>query len=180
MEIGSSVKPHPYGLKPLKSYIHEYLLQIGETETAKEYGLQSFEVNVLDIERTFVDKLMTVKRHAICGSLPMKVRHIYDVVRLLDMQVIQDFMSNNEELKEIIQMTKKTDSKYLEKRNIPEEYNPMGPYDFKSWKGKFNSGIKSSYEDLHNHLLYTDIQQEWDQVEKTFERINQILKDIDE
>lgn len=180
LEIGSSVRPHPYSKKTLKSYIHDYLDSIGANDAIKEYELQSVVLNVLDIERTFVDKLMSVKRHAICGTLPSKVRHIYDVVKLYEMAEIQSFLSNRDELKEIIGLTKQTDSKYLEKRNIPEEYDPLGAYAFENWKYRLNEEIKSNYESLHKTLLYTDEKQDWEKAMDVLDAINQTLFEINE
>ena len=121
---------------------------------------------------------MSVKRHAICGSLDKKVRHIYDVVRLFKLPKIQDFLLNKSELKRLIQVTKETDSYYLEKRDIPKEYNPMEAYDFNSWRDKFTSEIRSCYENLHKDLLYTDDQQDFNDALNTFEALNQFFFEI--
>lgn len=180
LEIGSSVRPHPYSKKELQSYIQDYLEGIDEIGAIEEFQLKRIQVNVLNIERTFIDKLMSVKRHAICGSLNEKVRHIYDVVQLFEMEEIKSFLENKSNLKNIVQITKQTDSVYLEKRDIPKEYNPEGPYGFEVWKDKFSNDIKSSYEDLHNTLLYTNQKQEWSKVEKVFSQIDQVLKEIEE
>ena len=180
LEIGSSVRPHPYSKKKLQSYIQDYLEGIDEIGAIEEFQLKRIQVNVLNIERTFVDKLMSVKRHAICGSLNEKVRHIYDVVQLYEMEEIKRFLEDKSNLKNIVQITKQTDSVYLEKRDIPKEYNPEGPYGFEVWKDKFSNDIKSSYEDLHNTLLYTNQKQEWSKVEKVFSQIDQVLKEIEE
>jgi len=180
LEIGSSVKPHPYSKRTMKSYIQEYLESINENEAIEEYKLLEISLNVLNIERTFIDKLMSVKRHAICGTLPTKVRHIYDIVKLYEMGEIQDFMNNYEKLKEIIDLTKQTDSIYLEKRNIPEEYNPLGEYAFETWSDKFTKDIKSSYENLHNTLLYTDEKQDFSKAVDIFNDLNYKLKEINE
>lgn len=180
LEIGSSVKPHPYSKKTLKSYVQEYLESINENEAIEEYELLEISLNVLNIERTFVDKLMSVKRHAICGTLPMKVRHIYDIVKLYEMIEIQNFMKSRAEFKVIIDLTKRTDSIYLEKRNIPKEYNPLGNYAFETWSDRFTKDIKSSYENLHKTLLYTDEKQSFDKAVDAFNAINKRLKEIDE
>ncbi len=179
LEIGSSVRPDPYSKKTFKSYIHEFLEELDE-EDIKKYELTSVTLNVLNIERTFVDKIMSVKRHAICGSLDKKVRHIYDVVRLFKLPNIQDFLLNKSELKRLIQVTKETDSYYLEKREIPKEYNPKGAYCFNSWREQFTPEIRSRYETLHKDLLYTDEQQDFDDVLNTFEVLNQIFLEIGE
>ena len=180
LEIGSSVRPDPYSKKTFKSYIHEFLEENGSDEDIVKYEFSSVTLNVLNIERTFIDKIMSVKRHAICGSLDKKVRHIYDVVRLFKLQIIQDFLYNKTELKRLIQLTKETDSYYLEKRDISKEYNPMGAYDYTSWKSKFTPEICSRYETLHKDLLYTDEPQNFNDVLSTFEKLNKIFLEIDE
>lgn len=180
LEIGSSVRPHPFGKKKLKCYIQEFLEGIGEYDAVKEYKLKEIEVNVLNIERTFIDKILSVKRHAICGTLNGKVRHIYDVVKLYKMDEIQTFLQDKENLKAIIKLTKETDSIYLEKRDIPEDYNPLGNYGFDIWQNRFNDEIRANYELLHKTLLYSNEKQDWGEVEAIFEAINKILESIDE
>ena len=179
LEIGSSVKPDPYSVKTLKSYIHEYLEET-MPKFVEKYNLTSVTLNVLNIERTFVDKLMSVKRHAICGTLSSKVRHIYDVTKLYELEEIQNFLKDTEELRRIIKLTKETDSVYLLKREISKEYNPLGKYDFDSFKIYFTDEIKSIYENMHNDLLYTNEKQKFEKAIETFEKINNILKEIDE
>lgn len=93
LEIGSSVRPEPFSRKSLVTYIQEYLEAHGFENEAAEYGLVPVELNVLNIERTFLDKIMAVKRHAICGTLSGKVRHINDVTRLFAMPESQAFQS---------------------------------------------------------------------------------------
>ncbi len=180
LEIGSSVRPHPYSKKKLRSYIHDYLIYLGNEEAIKDFQLVDIEVNVLEIKRTFIDKIFSVKRHAICGTLPLKVRHIYDTVKLFQMPEIQKFLEDSEELKQIVQLTKETDSFYLQKRYIPENYNPLEEYDFLSWKDRFDEQIKNRYESIHKDLLYTNKKQEFWIALKVFEEINDVLRKIDE
>ena len=180
LEIGSSVRPDPYSKKTFKSYIHEFLEEQGAEDDIQKFELAAVTLNVLHIERTFIDKIMSVKRHAICESLDKKVRHIYDVTRLFMLPEIQEFLGDKSELKRLIQATKETDSYYLEKRGIIKEYNPKGAYDFDSWKQYFTSQIRSRYETLHKDLLYTDEQQKFDDALYAFSEINKIFTEIGE
>ncbi len=180
LEIGSSIRPDPYSKKTLKTYIQEFLEEHNGQDDIEKYELQEVTLNVLNIERTFVDKLMSVKRHAMCGTIENKVRHIYDVARLFDLNEIKDFLDDKDELKRLIRVTKDTDSYYLEKRNINKEYNPTGDYDFDSWRHHLNEKVRSIYENLHKELLYTDEQQNFDDAINAFEKINEILKEINE
>ena len=178
LEIGSSVRPDPYSKKSFKSYIHEFLEENGSDEDIVKYEFSSVTLNVLNIERTFIDKIMSVKRHAICGSLDKKVRHIYDVTRLFTLPEIQDFLRDKTELKRLIRITKETDAYYLEKRGITKEYNPNGAYDFESWKQYLTPQIRLRYETLHKDLLYTDEQQKFDDALQAFSDISKIFAEI--
>lgn len=180
LEIGSSIRPDPYSKKTLKTYIQEFLEERDGEEDIAKYELQEISLNVLNIERTFVDKLMSVKRHAICGTIDKKVRHIYDVTRLFELQEIKIFFADKDELKRLIEITKNTDSYYLEKRNISKEYDPTGAYDFESWKHYLDEQVRSTYENLHKDLLYTDEQQSFDDALNAFSKINDILEYIGE
>lgn len=180
LEIGSTVRPDPYQKKPVKTYIQKFLESQGVTGDIERFELETVEINTLNIERTFIDKIMSVKRHAICGTLGRKVRHIYDVTRLYQMPEIQAFLAETDELKRLVQLTKDTDSYYIGKRNISTEYDPTDAYDFTSWKKYFDSAIRSTYESMHTTLLYTDEKQNFDIAIKTFEQINARMIEIGE
>ena len=180
LEIGSSVRPDPFSKRSMKTYIQEYLDAKGMHNVVEEFDLQEVNVNTLDITRTFLDKVMSVKRHAICGTLPRKVRHIYDVTVLLDRSDIQKFLKDTEHLKQLLSLTKETDSLYLQKRNISEEYDPMRAYVFENWKQYFNDEIRSRYETLHEDLLYTSDRQSFKKAIQAFEFISQLFASIGE
>lgn len=180
LEIGSTVRPDPYSKRTVKTYIHEYLESQGFEDDIIRFELSPVEINTLNIERTFIDKLMSVKRHAICGTLGRKVRHIYDVVRLYQLPEIQTFIAEKGELKRLVQLTKSTDSFYIGRRNISVAYDPVGPYNFPAWQHYFDAGIRTTYESLHQTLLYTDEKQDFDLAISTFNAINGILSQIGE
>ncbi len=180
LEIGSSVRPDPYSKRTFKSYIHEFLEEHDGALDIARFELEAVTLNVLAIERTFVDKLMSVKRHAICGSIDKKARHIYDAVRLFAMPQIKEFLSDAQALKHLMSLTKSTDSFYLEKRGISKEYDPLGAYAFPSWRHYLDGTVRSVYEHLHEELLYTDERQSFDEAIAVFSQIDGILNGIGE
>lgn len=181
LEIGAVVRPEPYEMRSVKSYIQEFLETRGQQQIIEDYGLQEILVNVLDIRRTFIDKLLAVKRHAICGTLKSKVRHIYDIKKLMERTDIRDFLDNIDELKRIIQLTKNTDIEYLEKRSAAKEYNPLNEFSYGTWKIFLEDPeIGKRYERLHTDLLYTSEKQSFSDALEAFEQINQILSKIGE
>lgn len=180
LEIGSTIRPDPYSKHIVKSYIHEFLESRGFADDIIRFEFTPVVINTLHIERTFIDKIMSVKRHALCGSLDRKVRHIYDVTRLFQMPEIQDFLVDKDELKRLVQITKETDSFYIGRRNVSIEYDPTGLYNFPAWQHHFNDSIRSTYESLHLDLLYTDEKQDFNVAFQTFMAINDILSVIGE
>lgn len=180
LEIGSSIRPDPYSKKTVKTYIHEYLEENSESDDIEKYELEPVTINVLNIERTFVDKLMSVKRHAISGSLNKKVRHVYDVTRLYALPQIKAFFDDEKELKRLIRITKETDRFYLDKRRIQTKYTPDEPYAFQDWQDLLTDEIKTIYESLHKSLLYTDEQQDFEQARQVFAQISDRLAELGE
>lgn len=180
LEIGSNVRPDPFSKRTVKTYIQEFFEKNNGVDDIIKYGLSEVTLNVLNIERTFVDKLMAVKRHAICGTVDKKVRHIYDVTRLFFLPEIKDFINDKSEFKRLIRLTKDTDSYYLEKRNISKVYDPTGAYDFGVWKSYLNGQVRSIYENLHKELLYTDEKENFDVALSVLAEIDELLKCIGE
>ncbi|MEQ8198970.1 MAG: nucleotidyl transferase AbiEii/AbiGii toxin family protein [Clostridiaceae bacterium] len=180
LEIGSSVMPDPYEEKTLKTYIQEFLESKDMSDEIKEYELEEVRVNVLSIQRTFLDKVFSVKRHAIDGTITEKVRHIYDVTQLFKMKEIKDFIKDKQNLKNLVKKTKETDSFYLEKRDKQSKYNPLEKYDFNSWKKCFTAEVKKRYESLHEDLVYGNEKQDFNEAMETFNAINDLFEEIDE
>lgn len=180
LEIGSKVQPEPASKRTVKTYIQEYLEAQGLTSAIEEYELVPVEVYVLDVERTFIDKIYAVRRHAICGTLEPKVRHIYDVVRLFATSEIQILLSNTKELKRLVGLTKESSLAYVDKRILPEHYDSQGLFGFGEWKDKLDDRVKEIYESLHLDLLYTDEKQDFRLALETFQKISDILVSIGE
>ena len=90
------------------------------------------------------------------------------------------FLNNTERLKQLLKLTKETDSFYLQKRNISEDYDPLGAYAFENWKQYFNDEIRGRYETLHEDLLYTSNRQSFEKAIQAFEFISHLFASIGE
>jgi uncharacterized protein (DUF427 family) len=123
---------------------------------------------------------MAIKRHAFSGTLPIKVRHIYDVVQLWKNTEIKTFIRDKHELKKIIQETKESDRYYFEKRSINPLYDEGESYDFESWKGLINQASIRNYENLHKDLLYTNQKQHYEEALTILNKINTLFKTVKE
>jgi len=65
------------------SFIGEYLLSEGRQDLVERYGLEGFSLNVVSLERTFVDKIFAISDYYLNGAIPYRQsRHVYDLYRL--------------------------------------------------------------------------------------------------
>ncbi|MBT1705277.1 nucleotidyl transferase AbiEii/AbiGii toxin family protein [Chryseosolibacter indicus] len=86
LEINAFTQPVPYENKVIQSYVGQFLAAKAFDEIVKQFGLESFEVNVLTRERTVFEKLLSLVRLSYEGTEKVKgkIRHIYDIHQLLN------------------------------------------------------------------------------------------------
>lgn len=161
----------------MKTYIQEYLEIFNRYDVIEELKLKEITLYVLDISRTFIDKVFAVKKIALANQLIQKTRHIYDVVKLYYNNEIQQLLIDVNRLKAIISLTKEAEMLY---KNYNNNYHPFEKYNFEGWKHHLNNRIKSEYENLHNVLLYEKTKQDFDDAIKIFSIINEVLNNINE
>lgn len=99
IEVNSFANPSPYNRQVVSSYISEFLKEKGLSEDIEKFGLEEFEINVLDIRRTFVEKVLGLIRASYFESpsdeLQKKIRHIYDLERIINKEEMTEFLSSD-------------------------------------------------------------------------------------
>lgn len=173
LEMGAKTQPMPVVDKTLRSYIHEYIINEAQEDMLEEYFLPEVHLKVLDITRTFIDKVYAVKTQAIVGKLSVKVRHLYDVVQLFKNKEIESLLEDVATMKELINYAKEASIEYVNKRDIKEHPSLYEDYNFSEWIHKCDSpDVRRAYENLHEELLYTDEKQ-------SFQEALDVLSEID-
>lgn len=85
----------PYTTKPVSSFIYEMMINTGQEALVTEYGLQPFEVKVLEPKRTLCEKVMSLVRFSYTerplDDLKAKIRHTYDLYQLLKDKELREF-----------------------------------------------------------------------------------------
>lgn len=88
----------PCTTKKLNSLVGEMMQNNGQDQIALEYGLQSFEVRVLEPVRTLCEKIMSLVRFSYgenpIEDLKQKIRHTYDLHQLLQQPEFSDFFQS--------------------------------------------------------------------------------------
>ncbi|GAA4389403.1 nucleotidyl transferase AbiEii/AbiGii toxin family protein [Hymenobacter koreensis] len=86
LEITAFGEPHPVVRLPLNCYIADVFAARGLAAELDEFGLHSFDFNVLSLGRTFAEKIMALVRASYepdpAVDVSAKVRHLYDLHKL--------------------------------------------------------------------------------------------------
>jgi predicted nucleotidyltransferase component of viral defense system len=84
VEINCLANPVPHTTLPIQCYIAQFLKETGKDQLIEEYGLQSFTIKVLSLQRTYFEKVLSINRLSYEGidSVRKKVRHFYDIHQL--------------------------------------------------------------------------------------------------
>ena len=88
----------PFQNTTISSYVHEMMEAAGQNQLAEEYGILPFEVQVLHVNRTICEKIMSLVRFSY-GANPIedlknKIRHTYDLHQLLKVPDILAFFES--------------------------------------------------------------------------------------
>lgn len=82
IEMAFYQKSYPHEIKPVNSLIGEWLINGGNEEAAKRYGLMPFDVCVQKLERTFIDKVFAICDYYERKEIVRNSRHIYDLHKI--------------------------------------------------------------------------------------------------
>ena len=98
-EINGMSIPEPWEIKEIETDIAKYLLSKDLKDIIKEFELESFCVNVLNKERTFVEKIFAVLDYSFeenyIDELKKKIRHIYDIHKLYRDEEVKEFFKSD-------------------------------------------------------------------------------------
>jgi len=90
----------PYTTANVSSFVAEMMEATGQSALIAEYELQPFRVNILSKERTLCEKIMSLVRFSFTpdpiADLRNKVRHIYDIHKLLSMEDVRTFFNSTD------------------------------------------------------------------------------------
>ncbi len=137
----------PYEQKKVHTFISEMMLRSGQENLIEEYGLQEFPVNVLKLERTFCEKIMSLVRFSYSedyiADLKSKIRHTYDLHQMLQQKEILDF---------------------FESEDFEKMLNKVGQDDVASYKND-NEWLKFHPKDSR---FFAKLDEIWEQLEQTY------------
>lgn len=164
---------------PVDTFIRKMILGTDQKPMIQEYDLEPFTVNVLHVNRTLCEKIMSLVRFSFTGQplvdLKAKIRHTYDLHKLLAEEEVRVFF-NSPDFDHLINKVGaedvasfKSGSEWL--KNHPSEaliYKECGP----TWKE-----LRSTYESDFRNLVYGELPDE-SEILSTLKEIHNRLEQI--
>jgi predicted nucleotidyltransferase component of viral defense system len=90
----------PYSTATISSFIAEMMYATNQDALIEEYKLNPFEVQVVSMERTLCEKIMSLVRFSFTDDpitdLNNKIRHVYDIYKLLENTAVNTFFNSLE------------------------------------------------------------------------------------
>ncbi|MEA5460324.1 nucleotidyl transferase AbiEii/AbiGii toxin family protein [Arcicella sp. LKC2W] len=146
----------PYITRNISSFIYRMLQNAGQEIVAKQYGLLPFEVLVLDPKRTFCEKIMSLIRFSYTSQplndLRLKVRHTYDLHRLLQLEEFVVFF-DSKQFDEMLLKVANDDVKSYKNNNLWLQYHPNNALIFADTETVWTN-LKEAYNGAFRDLVY--------------------------
>lgn len=147
LEVNWLGDPDPYITVKVSSYIYEMMLSSKQGALVDEYEMHPFTVKVMDMKRTFCEKIMSLIRFSYKDNpieeLQKKVRHTYDLHMLIQQAEVEEFFNSDEFQNMMLKVVE----------------NDLEAY-------------KDSRECLRNHpkdsLLFTDLENVWSKIKGVY------------
>lgn len=172
VEINSFANPHPYSEMPIQSIIADFLVQTDKKSVVDANGLNAFNINVLGLERTFTEKILSLVRASYTEN-PMKelsdrVRHIYDLHFIVNKASTKEFIASkafHKTIKEVLADDEKNSQFQGEWTKKPLKEALV----FADWKNVWEQ-LQNVYQNQFKSLVFNELPDE--------EAINKSMKTI--
>lgn len=174
----------PYHKHEIASYIYDMMRAADQLELAKEYGMLPFEVNVLHVNRTICEKIMSLVRFSYgedqLDDLKKKIRHTYDIHQLLQVPEIKEFFESSD-FERMLLLVAKDDTESFKSNNEWLAHHPKEALIFSQTEELWKE-LENTYTDEFGNLVHgilpagTDV---LDSLKLVSERIKNISWGID-
>lgn len=170
----------PYTEKLLNTFIYDMMVNSDQQDFTESNNLNPFEVKVMELTRTICEKIMSLVRFSYgeepVEDLKRKVRHTYDLHKLLKTKELSDYLNSDEFEKMLIKVAN-DDVLAFKNRNEWLKNHPNDSMIFSDLESIWEE-LKKTYNSEFKNLVYgklpTDIE-----VLATMQDIKERMKTIE-
>ena len=179
LEVSSLGSPYPSVSHEVHSMIAQFIGSTENLELIQQFELEPFKVNVLDIKRTFCEKIISLVRFSYTENplldLADKVRHTYDLHMLLKHPEIASFI-DSAHFEEMLIQVGVDDDKAIPNHKEWLKKHPKESLFFNELKTTW-SRLKQTYNSTFKELITGDFPEDT-AVYSSLERIKKRLDTV--
>lgn len=170
----------PYTSATVSSFVAEMMKENNQEELINQYNLNPFEVLVLSLERTLCEKIMSLMRFSFTEDpitdLNNKIRHIYDIHKLLEKEEINAFFQSNE-FDKLLLIVANDDVISFKNNNGWLDNHPATAMIYADIENTWNQ-LRTTYNTIFNELVYGELPTE-EQILATLNTVKERLEKVD-
>lgn len=142
--------------EPTKQYKVAPLIYKISTDEEKEilkskFGVNTFEIQIITLERMFVDKLFATEFYYIRKMYMDAVKHLYDITILYNNVKVKEFLKNSQELRRLVEY--KRQEEILRKGGIDGKLKIR---DFTYFKQDFDDKLLKEFNNMQNKYVLNE------------------------
>jgi hypothetical protein len=180
LELNAFANPHPVKKMKIQSYIADVLAN--KDDVIKKFELEPFSVFVLDASRTFTEKVLSLARISNIeddksSGLKGKIRHFYDIHKIIESKILQDFLTNGE-FQKTLKLVLEDDFSNPEFCNDWQEGKLLDVKLFKNIEEVLGQ-MELTFNQEFKSILYKPETEKFKDVKKSFLELKKLIPDID-
>ncbi len=137
-----------YTIEPL---IYKYASADEKTILNNEYGISEFDIEIIKLERIFIDKIFAVQFYYEREMYEDVSKHLYDISIMINNDDIKKLLKDNKELNKLINYKRKEET--LRIGGIPDTKKIV---DFDYFKLGFNEDLINAFNKMQNIYVMDD------------------------
>lgn len=163
--------------EPIESYkIEPIIYKLANKDERKilkkQYDVSEIDLNIIKLERIFVDKLFAAEFYYIRDMYTDVAKHLYDITILYNNRKIQELLNNEKEFKKLIEY--KREEETYRKGGIDKSLKMQN---FTYLKADFNNELMVSFDNMQDkYILNERYKIKLEETIKLLNEINLILK----
>ena len=160
-----------YTIEPL---IYKYALDNEKKILKEEYGISDFNIEIIKLERIFVDKIFATEFYFERKMYEDVSKHLYDISIMIKNDDIKKMLKNKQELNKLISYKRKEEESRLGGIASNKEIK-----DFNYMKLKFNDVLINAFNKMQRiYVLDDESMLTIDEVKNTVKILFEIFKDL--
>ena len=137
-----------YEIEPL---IYKYATD-DEKKILKEYGINPFSIEIITLERIFVDKIFAAEFYYEREMYRDFAKHIYDIVTMMKDDKIKALLKKREEFLKLVEYKRQEEKVRL--GGIPDNKSIL---DFNYWKLHFGKEVNQALNEMQKIYVFDDV-----------------------